>query len=458
DFKRLLYNSMDPLLQEMWPEGKQSITEVTKRPLTAATLFKNSIVALVDNLASKEPYYVRCIKPNDQKSPFLFDEERCRHQVSYLGLLENVRVRRAGFAYRQPYHRFLLRYKMTCEYTWPHHLMASDGAATQALIEQHGFQDDVAYGQTKIFIRTPRTLFALEQERTNLIPIIVLLLQKVWRGALARKRCRYLRAIYTVMAYYKRHKVKVYLLDLIQRFQGVRNMCDYGKSVAWPEPPAVLTQFQESSQLIFARWRARQLVTNLSPSEMSQIKAKVAAFDVLQDRRKNWGCCRNWRQNYLASVCTMVRSSHPTHPLVAPVGCGGNWERAKYGWAEQGRGRTREESRGGILQVQTGSVELVVTILGSSENRQIMPLAGPTPPHPPPSPPNPYCTCTSLTEFSPTQPLFKVFLCFPLSQLSAVPGSPSLPYCFAQEAKRGAEGCGGGAYRMTELQGALEVI
>lgn len=53
---------------------------------------------------------MRCIKPNDQKSPTLFDEERCRHQVAYLGLLENVRVRRAGFAYRQPYDRFLLRY------------------------------------------------------------------------------------------------------------------------------------------------------------------------------------------------------------------------------------------------------------------------------------------------------------------------------------------------------------
>lgn len=37
----------------MWPEGKLSITEVTKRPLTAATLFKNSMIALVDNLASK---------------------------------------------------------------------------------------------------------------------------------------------------------------------------------------------------------------------------------------------------------------------------------------------------------------------------------------------------------------------------------------------------------------------
>lgn len=57
----------------------------------------------------QEPYYVRCIKPNELKSPMLFDEARCQHQVAYLGLLENVRVRRAGFAYRQPYERFLQR-------------------------------------------------------------------------------------------------------------------------------------------------------------------------------------------------------------------------------------------------------------------------------------------------------------------------------------------------------------
>lgn len=90
DFKRLMYNSSNPVLKNMWPEGKLSITEVTKRPLTAATLFKNSMIALVDNLASKEPYYVRCIKPNDKKSPQIFDDERCRHQVEYLGLLEII--------------------------------------------------------------------------------------------------------------------------------------------------------------------------------------------------------------------------------------------------------------------------------------------------------------------------------------------------------------------------------
>ncbi|NXF85719.1 MYO1G protein, partial [Eubucco bourcierii] len=301
DFKRLFYNSADPVLRAMWPDGEQSITEVTKRPLTTGTLFKNSIVALVENLASKEPYYVRCIKPNDQKSPTLFDEELCRHQVSYLGLLENVRVRRAGFAYRQPYHRFLQRYKMTCEYTWPNHLMDSDQEATQALLEQHGFQDDVAYGHTKVFIRTPRTLFCLEQERAQLIPIIVLLLQKAWRGALARRRCRALRAAYTIMACYKRHKVRAYLRELLQRFQAVRSLPDFGKSLLWPEPPAVLEQFQEASQHLFCRWRARQIIKNIPPSAMGQIRAKVAAMEALGVLRKDWGCQRTWARDYLSS-------------------------------------------------------------------------------------------------------------------------------------------------------------
>ncbi|XP_077447178.1 unconventional myosin-Ig isoform X1 [Stigmatopora argus] len=53
DFKRLMYNSSNPVMKEMWPDGQLGITEVTKRPLTAATLFKNSIVALVEKLACK---------------------------------------------------------------------------------------------------------------------------------------------------------------------------------------------------------------------------------------------------------------------------------------------------------------------------------------------------------------------------------------------------------------------
>lgn len=76
-------------------------------------------------------------------------------------------------------HFYYIRYKMTCEYTWPNHLMASDREAVEAIIVQHGFEEDVAYGHTKLFVRTPRSLFTLEQERGALIPILVLFLQKV---------------------------------------------------------------------------------------------------------------------------------------------------------------------------------------------------------------------------------------------------------------------------------------
>jgi hypothetical protein len=45
----------------------------------------------------------------EEKSPTLFNDQRCEHQVMYLGLLENVRVRRAGFAFRMLFTRFMLR-------------------------------------------------------------------------------------------------------------------------------------------------------------------------------------------------------------------------------------------------------------------------------------------------------------------------------------------------------------
>ncbi|XP_023382472.1 unconventional myosin-Ig-like, partial [Pteropus vampyrus] len=302
DFKRLLYNSTDPTLRAMWPDGQQDITEVTKRPLTAGTLFKNSMVALVENLASKEPFYVRCIKPNEDKVAAKLDEGHCRHQVAYLGLLENVRVRRAGFASRQPYPRFLLRYKMTCEYTWPNHLLGSDRAAVSALLEQHGLQGDVAFGHSKLFVRSPQTLVALEQSRARLIPIIVLLLQKVRRARPAGWGRRGPRAVYTIMRWFRRHKVRAHLAELHRRFQAARQPPLYGRDLVWPPPPAVLQPFQDTCQMLFCRWRARQLVKNIPPSDMAQIKAKVAAMGALQELRQDWGCRRAWARDYLSSV------------------------------------------------------------------------------------------------------------------------------------------------------------
>lgn len=52
-----------------------------KRPETAASQFKTSLARLVEILMSKEPSYIRCIKPNETKKPGSFDTAIVTHQV-----------------------------------------------------------------------------------------------------------------------------------------------------------------------------------------------------------------------------------------------------------------------------------------------------------------------------------------------------------------------------------------
>ena len=80
---------------------------------------QTSIAELVKALSRCTPHYVRCIKPNNNKAADQFDYPLVEHQARYLALLENVRVRRAGYAYRHPYEKFYFRYRVCSKKTWP---------------------------------------------------------------------------------------------------------------------------------------------------------------------------------------------------------------------------------------------------------------------------------------------------------------------------------------------------
>lgn len=308
DFKRLMFSSHDQVLKNMWPEGAQHITATTKRPQTAGTIFKNSMIELVKNLASKEPYYVRCIKPNENKSPLIMDEERVRHQVGYLGLLENVRVRRAGFAYRQDYERFLQRYKMMSDRTWPNfHGPAKDG--TRVLLEAANLGRDVEYGKTKIFIRHPKTLFLLEEARARIIPSIVIFLQKMWRGAIARARFRRMVAAVTILNWIRKQKIRGYVGALQKTFRNVLQMPDYGKSTRFPAPPYIIRNSVALMKKIHRRWWAQKILERWPKSEWPQLRLKILAADVLLGKRVDWGYHRQWTGNYLANTAENAQAN-----------------------------------------------------------------------------------------------------------------------------------------------------
>ncbi|XDV31002.1 hypothetical protein PO909_033779, partial [Leuciscus waleckii] len=181
DLSQAMYKANHSLMKLLFPEGNPAKVNL-KRPPTAGFQFKASVGTLMKNLLTKNPNYIRCIKPNDKKAAHIFTDSLVCHQVRYLGLMENVRVRRAGYAFRQAYESCLERYKMLCKQTWPHWRGPAREGVQVLLTGLQVQAEEFAYGRSKIFIRNPRTLFFLEEKRRQCLEDLAALIQKIYRG------------------------------------------------------------------------------------------------------------------------------------------------------------------------------------------------------------------------------------------------------------------------------------
>lgn len=83
------------------------------------------------------------------------------------------------------------------------------------------------------------------------------------RGYQTRRRYRQIRAVYLIMAAYRRYKLRSYLLHVINVFRGVRSMKDLGKSLRWPAPPVVLAPFVAKLKIVHNRWRAGVILSRM---------------------------------------------------------------------------------------------------------------------------------------------------------------------------------------------------
>lgn len=139
---------------------------------------------LVQTLMKCTPHYIRCIKPNETKRPRDWEENRVKHQVEYLGLRENIRVRRAGYAYRRVFKKFLQRsdvkqvkawcsvvlvqtgsrglvchrYAILTKESWPHWRGEERQGVLHLLNSVHMDQDQFQLGKTKVFIKAPESV------------------------------------------------------------------------------------------------------------------------------------------------------------------------------------------------------------------------------------------------------------------------------------------------------------
>ncbi|NXE70872.1 MYO1A protein, partial [Calcarius ornatus] len=210
DLSQAMWAAQHALLRSLFPEGDPQKVSL-KLPPTAGFQFKSSVAMLMRNLYSKNPNYIRCIKPNETKSAMVFTPELVLAQVRYLGLLENVRVRRAGYAFRQLYGPFLQRYKMLNPQTWPRWdppTVPCCREGTEVLLAGLEFPaEELAFGHTKIFIRSPRTLFDLERRRQERVAQLATLIQKMFRGWRCRTQYQLMRkSQILISAWFRGHR------------------------------------------------------------------------------------------------------------------------------------------------------------------------------------------------------------------------------------------------------------
>ncbi|WAQ98849.1 MYO1E-like protein [Mya arenaria] len=179
DLIQLMQSSENDFIVRLFPED---VAKASKgRPSTASVKIKTQANRLVETLMKCTPHYIRCIKPNETKRARDFEDSRVKHQVEYLGLKENIRVRRAGFAFRREFPKFMRRYAILTRETWPrwegeitrgvHHLMSCVNMDP----------DQYQLGASKVFIKNPESLFLLEEMRERKFDGYARIIQKVWR-------------------------------------------------------------------------------------------------------------------------------------------------------------------------------------------------------------------------------------------------------------------------------------
>ncbi|XP_016079906.1 PREDICTED: unconventional myosin-Ia [Miniopterus natalensis] len=330
DLSQAMWKAKHPLLHSLFPEGDPKQASL-KRPPTAGAQFKSSVAILMKNLYSKNPNYIRCIKPNEHQQRGQFSWELVATQARYLGLLENVRVRRAGYAFRQAYRSFLERYRLLSRSTWPH-WNGGDREGVEKIMGELTTctSEEVTFGKTKIFIKSPKTLFYLEEQRRLKIHQLATLIQKIYRGWRCRTHYQQMRKSQILISSwfrgnmqkkrYGKMKASVLLIQAFVRgWKARKNYRKYFRSGAaltvagfiykslaqkfllglknnlpstnildknWPAAPyKYFNTANRELQQLFHQWKCKKFRDQLSPKQIEILREKLCASELFKGKK-----------------------------------------------------------------------------------------------------------------------------------------------------------------------------
>ncbi|KAM4844465.1 myosin-4 isoform 2-T2 [Thomomys bottae] len=157
---------------------------------TVSALFRENLNKLMTNLRSTHPHFVRCLIPNETKTPGAMEHELVLHQLRCNGVLEGIRICRKGFPSRILYADFKQRYKVLNASAIPEGQFIDSKKASEKLLGSIDIDHtQYKFGHTKVFFKAG-LLGTLEEMRDDKLAQLITRTQAICRGYLMRVEFR----------------------------------------------------------------------------------------------------------------------------------------------------------------------------------------------------------------------------------------------------------------------------
>uniref|UniRef100_A0A674DQD4 Myosin-7 n=1 Tax=Salmo trutta TaxID=8032 RepID=A0A674DQD4_SALTR len=141
---------------------------------------------LMTNLRSTHPHFVRCIIPNETKTPGAMENPLVMHQLRCNGVLEGIRICRKGFPNRILYGDFRQRYRILNPAAIPEGTFIDSKKGAEKLLGSLDIDhQQYKFGHTKVFFKAG-LLGLLEEMRDERLSKIITGIQARARGVLSR--------------------------------------------------------------------------------------------------------------------------------------------------------------------------------------------------------------------------------------------------------------------------------
>jgi len=150
DTAKMLKASENALIASIMNDGRTR--KKKKKKVTITSIFSKALKKLMKTLAATEPYFVRCVNPNKQKSKTVFSRKVLEDQLRSGGILEALSVLKLGYPTRVEYEVLYRRYHGRIDNPLVSNLPPNKFAAA-VLIAFGVNTDEYELGLTKIFFK-----------------------------------------------------------------------------------------------------------------------------------------------------------------------------------------------------------------------------------------------------------------------------------------------------------------